>query len=109
MTDTSQEVRDRVAGESLLELQRAGRAPLANSPASKSLLASYKRWQQGETAKASDVKSLTELQASVDKITKMLATTVEEIAKARASAAVPTSEVTEERAQRTAIETMLVP
>jgi hypothetical protein len=98
-----QEVRDRVRGEQLLETVKAGRALPANSPGGKALLASYKRWQQGEAAKASDTQ---ELQASLDKIEGMLSKTVEELAKARASAAVPTPEVTEDRAQTTSIRAM---
>jgi hypothetical protein len=106
MSDTSQEIRDRVRGEALLELERAGRAPLANSPSSKSLLQSYKRWQAGEAAKASDVKSLAELQVSLENIETMLATTVTELGKARTSAAVTAPAITEERAQLLASKAM---
>ena len=106
MTEPMQEVRDRVRGEALLELEKAGRAPHPDSPSGKSLLSSYKRWQQGEATKAADVKSFSELQASVDKITKMLAVTVEEIAKTRASAAVTAPAITEDRAQVASIKAM---
>jgi hypothetical protein len=66
MTDTSQEIRDRVRGEALLDMERAGRAPHPDSPAGKGLLASYERWQQSQAAKASDIKAMADLAASLE-------------------------------------------
>jgi hypothetical protein len=66
---TPQEIHDRARGEALLELERAGRAPHPDSPAGKKLLASYERWQAAQALKASDVKAMADLAASLKAIT----------------------------------------
>jgi hypothetical protein len=102
MSNTSQEIRDRVASERLLDLERAGRAPHPDSPSGKSLLASYRRWQQGEatkgtTAEAADV---VELRQCLEALKEMLAPLAGLVTKTLASSAVSTPEVIEDSAQR---------
>lgn len=119
MVDIRDEVRDRVAGEHLLELQKAGMAPHPESPSGRSLLASYRRWQEAESAKASAAagEALRDLQADVQQLEKALRVTREEVAKgrdkaakraakalrkARKAAAIATPTAVEDRAQRLA-------
>jgi hypothetical protein len=99
MSDLVNQARDHARGEQYLASVKNGTTMSPDSPGGKSLLASYKRWQQGETEKASDVKSLAALQVSLENIEGMLATTVKELAKARTSAAVTAPAITEEKAQ----------
>jgi hypothetical protein len=61
MANTSQEVRDRVRGEQLLQLEKEGRAPHPDSPSGRSLLASYKRWQAGDPVVKAEIKELAAL------------------------------------------------
>jgi hypothetical protein len=102
MTDTSQEIRDRVRGEALLDMERAGRAPHPDSPAGKGLLASYERWQQSQAAKASDIKAMADLAASLEMVKTALEQATTATAKAQVSPAVSAPEVREETAQRLA-------
>lgn len=102
MENASQEIRDRVRAEALLDLERAGRAPHPDSPAGKGLLASYERWQQSQALKASDIKQMADLAASLETVKAALEQATAATSKARASAAISTPEVAEESAQRTA-------
>jgi hypothetical protein len=88
MSDLVNQARDHARGEQYLASVKNGTTMSPDSPGGKSLLASYKRWQQGETEKASDVKSLAALQVSLENIEGMLATTVKELSKAMRAALV---------------------
>jgi hypothetical protein len=99
MPSTAQEVHDRVRGEQLLQLEKEGRAPHPDSPSGRSLLQSYRRWQAGEAAKASDVKELAELRAGLAAATEALEQAVATVKQAQASPALSTPGIQEEAAQ----------
>jgi rhodanese-related sulfurtransferase len=100
MSDTSQEIRDRARGEQLLESVKAGTALHPDSPGGKSLLASYRRWQDAEQARHSDASSLAELREGLEAVKAMLQPLTETISKTLASPVVSTPKVVEESAQR---------
>jgi hypothetical protein len=100
------QARDQARGKQYLQAVKRGSEPLPDSPASKSLLASYRRWQEREEAVKSDAKTLAELRLALEGVAKMLEEITTETTKARASAAVSTPEVREEAAQMLATQAM---
>jgi hypothetical protein len=96
-------VRDRARGEQLLESVKAGTALHPDSPGGKSLLASYRRWQDAESPRKSDASSLAELREGLEAVKAMLQPLTDTISKTLASPVVSTPEVTEETAQILAI------
>ncbi|MGD0285107.1 MAG: hypothetical protein ABSC31_01810 [Acidimicrobiales bacterium] len=106
MTDTSQEVRDRVAAEQLLDATRAGRAPHPDSPSGRSLLSSYRRYQEAEQARKQDASSIVELRDQLESLKATLQPLTEVISKTLASPHISTPKVVEESAQRHAEQAM---
>ena len=102
MNNAFDEVHDRVRGEQLLEATRAGTAPNPASPAGKSLLASYARWQAREQEQSASVKVLADLAARLSSAEKALDEARVEIQKAMVSTAVTAPDVKEETAQQLA-------
>ncbi len=93
------EVRDRVRGEQLLQATAAGVAPNPASPAGKSLLASYKRWQEREQEQSASVKTMAELSLALETVKSALEQATAATAKAQTSSAIAMPEVKEEAAQ----------
>ena len=101
MDSTPIDVRDRAQGEQYLEAVKSGTAPHPDSPAGRSLLSSYRRWQASEVAKNQDTTSMASLAVSLERMSKMLEEVTAETVKARASVPM-TPEISEERAQHLA-------
>jgi hypothetical protein len=106
MSNTSQEVHDRVRGEALLDLERAGMAPHPDSPSGKSLLSSYRRWQESEKERHSDASDLAQLREGLQAIKDQLAPLTETISKTLASPVVSSPAIVEESAQILSIKAM---
>jgi hypothetical protein len=106
MTNPVDEVRDRARGEMYLESVKAGAALPADSPGGKSLLSSYRRWQENEQARHADANDLAALRESLESIKAQLAPLTETISKTLASSVVSTPAVVEESAQILAIKSM---
>jgi hypothetical protein len=100
MTDpiSMQQIRDKVRGEQLLESVKSGTALHPDSPGGKSLLSSYRRWQESEQARHSDANDLAQLREGLEAIKAQLAPLTAVIAKTLASPVVSTPAVVEESA-----------
>ena len=96
------EVRDRAAGQALVSAVQSGTAPHPDSPAGKSVLASYARWQAREQEQNAGVKVLADLASQLAAAEKALEEARSMISKASASTAIATPEVREESAQQLA-------
>jgi hypothetical protein len=106
MSDTPIEVRDRARGEMYLESVKAGTALPANSPGGKSLLSSYRRWQETEAARHSEAGDLASLREGLEAIKDQLAPLTETISKTLASPVISSPSVVEESASLLAIRAM---
>jgi hypothetical protein len=106
MSDLVNQARDRARGEEYLSTVKSGTALHPDSPGGKSLLASYRRWQDAESARKSDASSLAELRDGLEAIRAMLQPLTETISKTLASPVVSTPAVVEESAQIFAIKAM---
>jgi hypothetical protein len=88
MTNPVDEVRDRARAEEYLSTVKSGTALHQDSPGGKSLLQSYRRWQESEQARHSDANDLAALRESLQAIKDQLAPLTATISKTLASPAV---------------------